>query len=245
MIKKHKTILSTLLCLFAIACVGASLTVSSKKMQASNIERIDELSRQISEIKKWKSEVQQNGESETILEIDLEELLKIIENKKTSEKNGKQAEGAKEKLISFLKEKEGFSSKRYFCSGGKETIGYGFTDAGIKTAIRFGFLPKDYKLPRAMSKDEADKFLRDIIVPTFERMVSAKVKVNLEEHQKMALVSFAYNLGESNLNNIIKDVNNKKDPTKRIKLYVNAKGRPLKGLRVRREHEIAMWKGDL
>lgn len=144
-------------------------------------------------------------------------------------------------FIEFLKEKEGFRKTRYVCAGGKVTIGFGVTNAGLEEAKRYGFLDEDYKMPKNISEKEAEKLLVESIIPAFTAMVREKLNKRLPDHKELALVSFSYNLGRANLNNIIKDINKGKDPTDRMKLYVYANKKKLRGLETRREKEVEFW----
>lgn len=213
-----------------------------------------EISRELERIDSKQLEIIKDNDAMFKIEIDEGLMDDIFKNKiqKKEPTNNElpkaSGESAKKKLAKFIKEKEGFKSTWYTCSGGARTIGYGFTQNGVETAVRYGFLKKGYKLPNKMTEKEASLFVEEVVVPTFVKAVEQRLKVEIKDNQKMALASFAYNLGESNLENILKDVNEKKDPTKRMSLYVKVKTKKgvktLNGLKKRRDQEIAMWKGD-
>ncbi len=82
-----------------------------------------------------------------------------------------------------------------------------------------------------------------------ESVVNEQVKVELEQHQFDALVSFAFNIGsgrfiESTLLKCVNSRNFDAVPAQFLR-WVNAAGRRMGGLVNRREHEIALWEGKL
>lgn len=147
-----------------------------------------------------------------------------------------------QEFVDFLKQKEGFSSTIYICKGGAKTIGYGFTQSVIDDAIKLGIMPKGSRLPAQMSKQEADTFLRNTIIPTYQKMVLQTVKAKLNIYQLRALISFAYNLGEQPLRNLAEQLNkNDYDITDRMLKYCYAKHKKLNGLVTRRKQEVKLW----
>lgn len=84
-------------------------------------------------------------------------------------------------------------------------VGYGITNAEIKEAIRYGFLPKGSKLPKRLTKAEADKWFETITIPTYLAQVREVVnpKIKLNGYQIVALHSFCHNLGKGNLKILI------------------------------------------
>jgi len=146
------------------------------------------------------------------------------------------------KLVSFLKEKEGFRSTTYICAGGKKPIGYGFTSDDICEAIQRGYLPKGYQFPGYMTEQEAENFLIHISLPVYNEIVEEKVKVNLTPNQKEALISFTYNLGGKPLEKIAGQLNEGDyNVTGRMKKYVFAGGQVRQGLVIRRNEEAMMF----
>jgi len=79
-----------------------------------------------------------------------------------------------------LKEEEGFSSRPYRCTSGKLTIGYGrnLDDVGI-------------------SKDEAETFLENDIVKTYQALVQHLPDIfkHLDKDRQGVLFDMAFNLG--------------------------------------------------
>lgn len=133
---------------------------------------------------------------------------------------------------------------------GKREIGYGFTSDGIKDCIREGYLPKGYELPSTMTKKEADKFLVSVVLPTYQKMVNDRVKVEISNKQREALIMFTYNLGKGNLNKLINGKNrlnsgNYENTRKAMMLYTSAGGQKrVKGLIRRRNYEAKrLWQG--
>lgn len=128
-------------------------------------------------------------------------------------------------------------------------IGYGFTGNGVRDAKRWGMLDKSYTLPVCMRKSRADEFLRDVIMPTYQKMVRTLAKVPLEPHQVNALAAFAFNLGESNLRRVLDSpgrVNSGNLDSVRsvLPLYRKSGGVIRAGLVRRRAAEVAMFYGE-
>ncbi len=126
-------------------------------------------------------------------------------------------------------------------------VGYGITDAEISEAKRFGLLPADATLPQRMSKEDADKWFRDITLPAYERQVEEIVKVPLTREQKFALISFCHNLGKGNLAKLVGQKDRLNDSNyaviaRCIPLYTRAgKSSNIAGLVKRREWEARLW----
>lgn len=134
--------------------------------------------------------------------------------------------------LNFIKEKEGYRSVAYQDAVNKWTIGYGHT-ATAKRGMKITPL-------------EGEKLLRKD-VRRFEVCVWKKANRILEEHQFAALVSFTYNLGCGVLKRgILKGIRNGNDAlvAHKIKLYIYAGGRVLRGLVIRRKEEARFYMGD-
>jgi len=84
-----------------------------------------------------------------------------------------------EKGINLIKEFEGVKLTAYLCPAGVWTIGYGHT-ANVKKGNKIDIV-------------QADIFLAEDIVP-IEKFLNAK-KLNINQNQFDALVSFIFNLG--------------------------------------------------
>lgn len=97
-----------------------------------------------------------------------------------------------DKGIALIKEFEGFRSKAYpdpKTGGAPWTIGYGTTKYQAGRPVKSG---------DSVTTGQAELYLRND-VKQFESSVSSLVKVPLSQCQFDALVSFAYNLGATNL----------------------------------------------
>lgn len=138
-----------------------------------------------------------------------------------------------EKGLNLIKEFEGFRSNPYKCSAGVATIGYG------STYYRNG--KKVSMSDKPISEDEANSLLAYIANKDFGEFVNKVVKVELNQNQFDALVSFAYNLGNGNLQNstLLKKVNQKDfvGASKEFVKWNKAGGKELIGLTKRREKE--------
>ena len=137
----------------------------------------------------------------------------------------------------LIAEFEGLSLNPYLCSAKKATIGYGNTyyKDGRKVTM----------LDNPITKDEAVTMLKDI-VKTFGKEVNRLVTSPINQNQYNALVSFAYNVGVTNLKNstLLKLVN--KDPNQlaisnEFLKWVNAGGQKIKGLEKRRVKESQIY----
>ncbi|WP_343679599.1 lysozyme [Chryseobacterium arthrosphaerae] len=133
-------------------------------------------------------------------------------------------------IISF----EGFSAQPYLDSAGIPTIGYGNTyyPGGKKVTM------KDPAITREKGVE-----LFSAVLPTYEKIVNAKVKIPLTQNQFDALVSHTYNTGGSDgLFSLI----NKKTGEEEIrnwftKKYITAGGKTLNGLIRRRKAEADLF----
>lgn len=135
-----------------------------------------------------------------------------------------------EKGLELIKHFEGLRLRAYQCSAHVWTIGYGHT-AGV--------LPGD-----EISTEQADDFLKQDIAES-ERSVGRYVTVPLRQCQFDALVSFTFNLGSGNLrtSTLLKKLNNGDyaGAAGEFLRWVNAGGKRLPGLVLRREAEKALF----
>lgn len=106
-----------------------------------------------------------------------------------------------QKGLDLIKEFEGFSSKPYKCSAGVSSIGYGSTYYRDNKKVTMSDKP--------ITEDEANSLLAYIANKDFGSFINKVVKVELNQNQFDALVSFAYNLGNGNLQNstLLKKIN--------------------------------------
>lgn len=131
-----------------------------------------------------------------------------------------------ERGLELIKHFEGLKLEAYKCPAGVWTIGYG-TTKGVTAGMK-------------ITKEKAEEFLK-LDVEKFEKSVLKLVKVDLNQSQFDALVSFTYNLGEGNLSKstLLKMLNNKDyyGASQEFVRWNKASGKVLAGLTRRRESE--------
>lgn len=139
-----------------------------------------------------------------------------------------------QKGINLILSFEGFSAKPYLDSAGIPTIGYGNTyyPGGKKVTLKDPPITKEKGVELFSS-----------ILPTYEKIVSNKIKVALTQNQFDSLVSHTYNTGGSDT--LFSLINKKADP-ETIKAwftskYITAGGQPLNGLIRRRKAEADLF----
>ena len=132
---------------------------------------------------------------------------------------------ALKQAIVLIKQFEGCSLKAYLCPSNVLTIGYGHT--------------KNVKKNDVITEKVAEELLKEDI---FELLnVLDSVKVPLKDNQKVALISFIFNVGKSNFlrSTLLKKLN-KSDflgASFEFDKWVYSKGKVLKGLQNRRLKE--------
>lgn len=131
----------------------------------------------------------------------------------------------------FIKSWEGFRAQPYLCTGGVPTIGWG-TTKGITMNHP------------AITREQADIwFDRDIKV--FENAVNKAVKVELNQNQFNALVSFTYNVGIGALQNstLLKVLNEREylEAADQLLRWNKSGGKVTRGLVRRRTAEREMF----
>lgn len=145
--------------------------------------------------------------------------------------------------LDLIKTFEGFRPDAYYDLDnkkklGKLTVGYGFTDYDIP-----GLKP-GYRIDRA----KAEQLLPQLIDRKYANSVRDLVKVPVNNEQFSALTSLVYNIGPTNFKNstLLKRLNvGDYDGAKlEFSKWVFAGGKPLDGLRKRREAEAALFGGD-
>ncbi|MFL9834991.1 lysozyme [Chryseobacterium terrae] len=139
-----------------------------------------------------------------------------------------------QKGINLILSFEGFSSKPYLDSAGIATIGYGNTyyPGGKKVML---------KDPSISKEKGAELFAA--VLPTYEKIVKNKIRIQLTQNQFDALVSHTYNTGGSET---LFSLINKKADAKSIRdwftsRYITAGGKTLKGLIRRRKAEADLF----
>lgn len=134
--------------------------------------------------------------------------------------------------LDLIKEFEGCCLRAYICAAGVLTIGYGSTGPHVKSGM-------------TISQKEAEELLLKDIAKR-EKGVSEMVKVNLNQGQFDALVSFSYNVGlnalkESTLLRLLNAGQNE-GAASQFSLWVKAGAITLKGLVRRRAAEESLFR---
>lgn len=136
--------------------------------------------------------------------------------------------------LNLIKEFEGLKLEAYLCPARVPTIGYGTTVYPNGEKVSLG---------DTCTEEEAHKYLISD-VDKFENSVKKLVKVELNENQFSALVSFCYNLGAGNLkkSTLLRRLNSGDYNVGNEFLKWNkASGKILKGLTRRRESEKQLF----
>ncbi len=139
-----------------------------------------------------------------------------------------------QKGINLILSFEGFSSEPYLDSAKIPTIGYGNTyyPGGRKVTM---------KDPAITREKGAELFAT--VLPTYEKIVTSKVKTTLTQNQFDALVSHTYNTGGSD--GLFSLVNKKAGETEIrnwfTTKYITAGGKTLNGLIRRRKAEANLF----
>lgn len=134
--------------------------------------------------------------------------------------------------IALIKSFEGCELKAYRCSANVLTIGYGHT-----ACVTEG---------EEISELHAEELLREDL-NEFEEHVRRAVKVELDQNQFDALVSWTFNLGPGNLRSstLLRLLNEGKheEVPGQMARWNRAGGKVLEGLKRRREAEGLLWQG--
>jgi lysozyme len=138
--------------------------------------------------------------------------------------------------IDLMHEFEGLRLEAYLCPANVPTIGWGNTYYESGRGVEMGDV---------ITRERADKLFK-WVADSFAIRVRSLVKVELNENQFSALVSFAYNLGVGNLKSstLLKKVNiNPNDPTifNEFLRWNKAGGQVLAGLTRRRQAEVNLY----
>jgi lysozyme len=137
--------------------------------------------------------------------------------------------------LDLIKSFEGFSAHWYKCPANVWTVGFGHTAAAG---------PPSYEPNVAFTKTKALKILCDDL-KQYEDAVRQSVRVELNDSQFSALVSFCYNVGPNAFKNssVLRAVNEGRDDLvpSRLMLYTKAGGKVLSGLVRRRQAEGQMF----
>ena len=133
--------------------------------------------------------------------------------------------------INLIKKYEGLRLEAYLCPAGVWTIGYGHT--------------KGVKKGQVITQLEADNLLKEDL-SSFEKGVTNLIKSNINQNQFSALVSFAFNLGLSNLKSstLLNKVNSNPNDRTIVDEFIRwiyAGGKQLEGLKRRRQAEAYLY----
>ncbi len=139
--------------------------------------------------------------------------------------------------LNLIKEFEGCKLLAYADAVGVPTIGYGHTRTVSRADVG----------KKRITQSEADRLLMQFDLPTYEAAVKRLVKVPLTANQYGALVSFTYNLGETNLSKstLLKRINSRAPIAEIERSWLQwnkAGGKVLNGLTRRRQAEVALFK---
>ncbi|MDP5074999.1 MAG: lysozyme, partial [Flavobacteriales bacterium] len=134
--------------------------------------------------------------------------------------------------IEFIKKFEGLRLQAYLCPAGVWTIGYGSTQISSRSVT-----PKD-----VISNEMAEILLKNDLM-RFEKLVSERISVTLNQNQFDALVSHSFNTGGSDT---LFELINESASNVLIRnwietRYTTAKGILLQGLVKRRKEESALY----
>jgi GH24 family phage-related lysozyme (muramidase) len=140
--------------------------------------------------------------------------------------------------LKLIKHFEGFRNKPYRCAAGLFTVGYGhLIGDGLS-------LPDSWN--RTFTVEECNALLASD-VRKFERGVGRYINVQLTQNQFDAIVVFAFNLGLGTLQrSTLRAKLNRGDISGALKSwekYNKAAGKVLRGLVLRRQAEIELFKG--
>lgn len=149
----------------------------------------------------------------------------------------------------FIAAEEGFRSRVYKDINGYKTIGYGFNlDAPGNRELFAQVLGDDvfeavYTGKREISKTEARQ-LFDAAVEQAERVVDSKFKgVPLKEHQRLALVSLAYNNPSLIGPNLTRQITEGDFDAARDEILYRSNRNKVRGLASRRYREAELFAG--
>lgn len=153
--------------------------------------------------------------------------------------------GFSRKSAAIIAKFEGFRSTPYKCPAGVWTIGYGATYYPNGTLVG----PYDKAITREQGLAYLNNHVDNVIVPILARTVPTWGILN--DNQKAAIISFAFNLGSnfygrSDFNTISKALSSKenlKNTPAALMLYVNPGSSFEEGLRRRRKAEGDLFNG--
>lgn len=135
---------------------------------------------------------------------------------------------ATQRLINFVKEKEGFRAQAYKDPAGVWTIGYGRTE-GVKAG-------------QTTTKAAEENWMIKKLDNIQSYIIKASGNYCFNQNELDALTSFCYNLGIGAYAQVTKNnTRSKADIAKAMLLYTKAAGKVLPGLVIRRQQEHDMF----
>lgn len=130
------------------------------------------------------------------------------------------------KGINLIKEFEGCRLAAYKCPAGVWTIGYGHTGSDVFSGL-------------SITHERAEELLKKDL-EKYEEYVEKYVSFPMNQNQFDALVSFTYNCGAGNLQQLVKG-RDADTVAEKLRLYNKANGKTLAGLVRRREAERELF----
>lgn len=145
----------------------------------------------------------------------------------------------------LLEEWEGVRLKAYKDSAGLLTIGVGhlLTKSELSSG-KININGESVKYGNGLTAEQADELLEQDVKPA-ETTVNNNVKVELNQHQFDALVSFTFNVGGGAFkgSTLLKKLNNGQydQVPAQLMRWDKAGGKVVPGLKKRRESEVKLW----
>lgn len=154
------------------------------------------------------------------------------------------------KGVKLLAQWEGFKKLKYKDHAGKWTIGVGHLITPDE--LQRGSINVSGRMI-SINKPWTDEDVRVLLAQDlvrFEKDVDATIKVDLNQNQFDALVSFAFNIGTGAFNSEIGvaealNAGMHGDVPRQLRKWNKAGGKVSQGLVNRRENEIKLWNGGL
>ena len=149
----------------------------------------------------------------------------------------------------LLAQWEGFETQVYRDVKGLETIGVGhLLTAGEKSSRRLDINGELIDYSTGISEQQVYDLLGQDL-QRFEAAVNDHVKVDLDQNQFDALVSFSFNVGVAAFKSstLLQRLNDRDfdDVPNQLNRWNKAGGKVVQGLVNRRNNEIKLWSGDL
>lgn len=137
------------------------------------------------------------------------------------------------KAVDFVRAHENLRRETYRCTGNKLTIGYGHTGRDVLEGM-------------TITREQAEELLREDMREAVDA-VDALIDAPLNENQRAALISFAFNVGygqfrDSTLRRVINaDPNDRPRIEAQWRRWNKSQGKVTEGLINRREDELNLY----